>query len=155
PSVGKWMIAIGEQLFGVQSSFGWRFSSALFGTLCVLLVARATRRLLGSTLLGTTAGLLLAVDGLSLVMSRTGILDVFLAFWVLVAFSLLLLDRDWMRRRLAAAVVSGAGWPRLWWRPWRLAAVVALALSCGVKWSGLYFTAAFLVMSVLWDVAAR
>lgn len=155
PSVGKWMIAVGEQLFGVQSSFGWRFSAALVGTLCVLITARVARRLLGSTLLGTTAGLLLAVDGLSLVMSRTGILDVFLTFWVLVAFALLLVDRDWMRRRLAAAVVAGAPWPRLWWRPWRFAAVVALALSCGVKWSGLYFTAAFLLMSVLWDVAAR
>ncbi|MGQ7297579.1 dolichyl-phosphate-mannose--protein mannosyltransferase [Quadrisphaera sp. KR29] len=158
PPVGKWMIAVGEQLFGVQSSFGWRFSAALVGTLCVLLVARVARRLLGSTLLGTAAGLLLAVDGLSLVMSRTGILDVFLTFWVLVAFALLLLDRDWMRRRLALAVVTGgaaARWPRLWWRPWRLAAVVALALACGVKWSGLYFTAAFLLMSVLWDVAAR
>ncbi|PWJ55158.1 C-terminal four TMM region of protein-O-mannosyltransferase [Quadrisphaera granulorum] len=156
PSVGKWMIAIGEQLFGVQSSFGWRFSAALVGTLSVLLVARITRRLLRSTLLGTTAGLLLAVDGLHLVMSRTGILDIFLGFWVLVAFGLLLLDRDWMRRRLAGAVVAARGsWPRLWWRPWRLAAAVALALACSVKWSGLYFVAAFLLMSVLWDVSAR
>ena len=29
PPVGKWMIAVGEQLFGVDSSFGWRFSVAL------------------------------------------------------------------------------------------------------------------------------
>ncbi len=160
PPVGKWMIALGEHLFGVQSAFGWRFSAALVGTLGVLLVARIGRRLLGSTLLGTTAGLLLAVDGLHLVMSRTGILDVFLGFWVLVAFGLLLLDRDSSRARLAEALARSrvGGGPlrvRLWWRPWRLAAAVALGLACGVKWSGLYFMALFLLMSVLWDVSAR
>ena len=26
PPVGKWMIAVGEHLFGQTSSFGWRFS---------------------------------------------------------------------------------------------------------------------------------
>lgn len=160
PSVGKWMIAVGEHFFGVQSAFGWRFSAALVGTLSVLLVARVGRRLLGSTLLGTTAGLLLAVDGLHLVMSRTGILDIFLGFWVLVAFWLLLVDRDSSRARLAAALARSraSGGPlrvRLWWRPWRFAAAVALGLSCGVKWSGLYFMALFLLMSVLWDVSAR
>lgn len=164
PPVGKWMVALGEHLFGVQSAFGWRFSAALVGTLSVLLVARIGRRLLGSTLLGTTAGLLLAVDGLHLVMSRTGILDIFLGFWVLVAFGLLLLDRDSSRARLAAALarsrargdaLTGALGVRLWWRPWRFAAAAALGLACGVKWSGLYFTALFLLMSVLWDVSAR
>ncbi len=170
PPVGKWMIALGEHLFGVQSAFGWRFSAALVGTLSVLLVARIGRRLLGSTLLGTTAGLLLAVDGLHLVMSRTGILDIFLGFWVLVAFGLLLIDRDSSRARLAAALARsragsrggagrlGGGGPlgvRLWWRPWRFAAAVALGLAYGVKWSGLYPMAVFLLMSVLWDVSAR
>jgi len=33
PPVGKWVIAVGEQLFGVTSSVGWRFSVALLGTL--------------------------------------------------------------------------------------------------------------------------
>ena len=55
PPVGKWVIAVGEQLFGVTSSFGWRFSVALLGTLSILMVGRAARRMFGSTLLGTVA----------------------------------------------------------------------------------------------------
>ena len=81
PPVGKWMIAAGEWLFGPTSSFGWRFSAALVGTLAIVMIGRIGRRLFGSTLLGTTAALLLAIDGQALVHSRTGILDGFVMFW--------------------------------------------------------------------------
>lgn len=161
PPVGKWMIAVGEWLFGVESSFGWRFSAALVGTLMVLMLARIARRLFSSTLLGVTAGLLLAVDGHHLVHSRTSLLDIFLAFWVLAAFGCLLVDRDRTRRRLArllagpAAVASGPGGPWLGLRPWRLAAGVCLGLAVGTKWSGLFYLAAFGLMTVAWDVGAR
>ncbi len=161
PPVGKWMIATGEWLFGIDSSTGWRFASAVCGTLMVLILARTARRLFGSTLLGCTAGLLLAVDGHHLVHSRTGLLDIFLAFWVLCAFSLLVLDRDHARRRLAVWVSGRSADQRSWsgpwlgWRPGRLAAAVCLGLACGVKWSALYFTAALCLMTVLWDLGAR
>jgi dolichyl-phosphate-mannose-protein mannosyltransferase len=159
PPFGKWMIAIGEALFGVGSSWGWRFSAALVGTLSVLLLARIARRLFGSTLLGVTAGLLLAVDGHHLVHSRTSLLDIFLSFWLLAAFGALLVDRDRSRQRLAGAVAAAraAGWagPRLGLRPWRILAGVCLGLAVGTKWSALYFLAVFGLMTVLWDVAAR
>ncbi|GAB2691816.1 dolichyl-phosphate-mannose--protein mannosyltransferase [Thalassiella azotivora] len=163
PPVGKWMIAGGEWLLGVDSGWGWRFSAALCGTLMVLMTARIARRLLRSTLLGTVAGLLLAVEGHHLVHSRTSLLDVFLAFWVLAAFGALLLDRDRTRavlaRRLARPTSSAgrtvATGPWLLWRPWRLAAAVCLGLAVGTKWSGLYFVAAFGLMTVLWDLGAR
>jgi Dolichyl-phosphate-mannose--protein O-mannosyl transferase len=51
PPVGKWMIAIGEWLFGA-TPFGWRFIPALIGTLSVLILARIARRMTRSTLLG-------------------------------------------------------------------------------------------------------
>lgn len=163
PPVGKWMIAVGEWLFGIDSSFGWRFSAAVVGTLMVLILARTARRMFNSTLLGCTAGLLLAVDGHHLVLSRTGILDIFLAFWVLCAFALLVIDRDVGRRKAAHLVAMqrlrgdpvGLFGPWLGVRPLRLAAAVCLGLACGVKWSGLYFTAAFCLMTVLWDVGTR
>ncbi len=151
PPVGKWVIAVGIRIFGVDSSFGWRFSVAVLGTLMVLMTARIGRRLLGSTLLGCTAALLLAVDGLHLVMSRTSLLDLPLAFFVLAAFGFLLLDRDAHRDRL----LRGVGGPVARWRLWRLAAAVSLGLACGTKWSGLYVVAVFSVMTVLWDASAR
>ncbi len=159
PPVGKWMIAAGEQLLGVTNPWGWRFAAAVCGTLSLLMVARIGRRLLGSTLLGCTAALLLAVDGQHLVHSRTGLLDVFVMFWGLAAFGCLVVDRDRARARLARLVADGADvrdfGPGLGIRWWRVAAGVCLGLMVGVKWSGLWFVAVFGLMTVLWDVGAR
>lgn len=161
PSVGKWTIALGEYIFGA-TPFGWRFMMAVLGTLSIVMVARITRRLLRSDLLGTLAGLLLAIEGLHLVMSRTGLLDLTVMFWVLAAFGLLLIDRDSTRARLARIVSSdglaatATTWgPRLGLRPWRWAAAVALGLACASKWSGIYVLAAFGLMTVVWDISAR
>jgi dolichyl-phosphate-mannose-protein mannosyltransferase len=122
----------------------------------VLVVARAGRRLLGSTLLGFAAALLLAVDGTAIVMSRFALLDGILAAFVVFAFACLLVDRDRSRALLASRMSTtarddkgrwiGAG-PSLGLRPWRLAA--------GTKWSALWFIAAFGLLTVLWDVGAR
>jgi dolichyl-phosphate-mannose-protein mannosyltransferase len=104
PPVGKLAIAIGEWLYGL-TPLGWRVAPALFGTLAVLLMCRIARRVTRSTLLGCVAGLLLSLDGLEYVLSRTGILDIFLMFFVLAAFGAMLIDRDVSRARLATAVV--------------------------------------------------
>jgi dolichyl-phosphate-mannose--protein O-mannosyl transferase len=165
PPIGKYVIGAGEWLFGFDP-FGWRFMTALLGTLSVLMLCRIGRRLFRSTFLGCVAGTLLAVDGLDFVMSRTALLDGVLTFFVVAAFGCLLVDRDKARARLAAALPvdpDGVTRPhpeiahslRLGARPWRLAAGLCLGLACGTKWNGLYILAAFALMSVLWDVGAR
>lgn len=157
PPVGPWVISIGEWLFGFDS-YGWRFMPAVLGTVSILMMGRIARRLFRSTLLGGIAALLLALDGMHLVLSRTGILDGILAFFILAAFGTLLLDRDSSRTLLAHLVeLRGVGtWgPGLGLRPWRVATGVLLGLSCGVKWSGIYLVAAFGLISVLWDASAR
>ncbi|TMR88281.1 MarR family transcriptional regulator, partial [Nonomuraea basaltis] len=58
-------------------------------------MARVARRMTRSPLLGCLGGLLLALDGLHLVLSRTALLDIFLMFWVLAGFACLVADRDW------------------------------------------------------------
>lgn len=164
PPIGKWMIALGMRLMGgATDPTSWRLASALIGVAAVFLVIRIARRLFASTAMGLVAGLLMAVDGEAIVHSRTGLLDQFLMFWVLVAFGCLVMDREWARRRLAdrvAQVVEAGGvvglyGPPLGFRWWRLAAAVSLGLACGVKWSGLYFVAAFGLLTVIWDLAAR
>ena len=125
-----------------------------------------------STLLGCVAGLLLALDGLEFVMSRTALLDIFVMFWVLAAFGCLVVDRDLSRARLAAAVLrdaaradaaaaagmrplprgpgrgsgcAGGGWPpgcASAW-PWRRSG------------TAIWFLLGFAVMTLAWDVGAR
>ena len=163
PPVGKWAIALGERVFGV-TPFGWRFVPAVLGTLTVLMLCRIVRRMTRSTLLGCLAGLLLAVDGLSIVLSRTALLDGTLAFFVVAAFGVLLVDRDHARRRLAdwahergerLPMPAGESGPFLGWRPLRLLAGVLLGLACATKWSGLWFVIGFGLLTVLWDMGAR
>lgn len=160
PPFGKWMIAFGEWVFGPASSWGWRFSAALVGTLSILMVSLIARRLFRSTLLGVIAGVLLAVDGLHYVMSRTGLLDTFVMFWALAAFGCFVIDRDDGRGRLRDRLrdritPSGPLGPGLGLRWWRLAGAVCLGLCTGTKWSGLFFAAVFGLMIVLWDAGAR
>jgi dolichyl-phosphate-mannose--protein O-mannosyl transferase len=164
PPLGKQFIALGQLLFGYDP-WGWRVSGAIAGTVCVLLVVRIVRRMTRSTMLGAVAGVLLIADGVSHVQSRMGMLDVFLAVLVLAAFGCLVVDREQVRERLASVVAQGrlgpgrlgdsTFGPRLGVRWWRLGAGVLLGLACGTKWSGVYFLAAFAVLSLVWDACAR
>ncbi|NLG56485.1 MAG: phospholipid carrier-dependent glycosyltransferase [Rhodococcus sp.] len=159
PPVGKQMIAIGEALFG-YNGWGWRFTAAVAGTVLVLLVIRIVRRLSRSTLIGAIAGILVIADGVLFVSSRLGMLDIFLALFVVAAFGCLIVDRDQVRERMARVQAEGRialseYGPRLGVRWWRFGAGVLLGLACGTKWSGIYFIVFFGLMSVAFDVAAR
>ena len=153
PPLGKWLIAVGEQLFG-DNSYGWRFPSAVAGAVTVVVLARMARRLTGSTLLGLVAGLLLALDGFTFVLSRIGLLDIFLEMFVVAGVACLLVDRDSVRARIAARLPVPATGFRLGPRGWRLAGGFLLGCACAVKWSGVYFLAFFAVLSLFWDRGA-
>ena len=149
PPFGKWLIAGGEYLFGMNA-FGWRFASLVFGTLLIMVTIRLVRRVSKSTVIGGLAGILLTFDGLEFVMSRTALLDIFPAFFVIAAVSCLVADREWFRNRLASHLehleipdLGGHFGPALVLRPWRLAAGVCFGLALGSKWNALYPPAAF------------
>ncbi|MCW2494746.1 phospholipid carrier-dependent glycosyltransferase [Jatrophihabitans sp.] len=164
PPLGKWLIAFGEWLADdnksdyLTNSFGWRIMPALFGCGTVIIVARTARRLTRSNLFGGIAGLLIACDGMSLVLARTALLDVFLEFFIAAAFGAMVIDRDKVRARLAGLIADGAdlsdGVPSLGPRPWRLVAGVCFGLADAVKWTALAFFLVFIVLTVLWDRAA-
>ncbi|WP_304502214.1 dolichyl-phosphate-mannose--protein mannosyltransferase [Brachybacterium sp. FME24] len=163
PPLGKWLIGAGMMVLGPDSPWGWRLSAAVLGAVAIPMLVFIGRRLFRSTTVGLIAGLLLAIDGMHLVHSRTSLLDPFVMFFALAAFGALLIDRDRFRERLAretarlhanavlapALGVSGGS------RPWRLVAGVLLGMACSVKWSGLYVLAVFGIMTVLWDWWAR
>ena len=159
PPLAKQLIALGEIWHG-YNPLGWRISAALAGTICVLLIVRIGRRLTRSTLCGVVAGVLLLCDGVSFVQSRMGMLDVFLTLFVLGAFGALLVDRDDMRARMAVVVAQGRVHdspygPRMGVRWWRFGAGVLIGCACAVKWDGVYWVAAFGMLSVTWDLCAR
>ena len=122
PPVGKWLIASGITLFG-DNEFGWRFASAVFGTLLILLFARLIHVLFYSPLLTALGAALMALDGLLLVHSRTALLDLFLTFFTLLGVFL------WHRNR------------HIW-------AGIAFGLAIGCKWSAIYFVALIGLLAV-------
>lgn len=158
PPLGKWIIALGMGMFGAGSSAAWRLTTAIIGTLTVLLVYIVAKELTRSIVAATVAGLLLAIDGLSIVMSRTALLDGTLTFFILLAFLFILYDR---RQSIplveyAAPDASEPLWGRIVWRrPWLLAAGVTLGAASAVKWSGLYALAGFGLYLVITDALAR
>jgi dolichyl-phosphate-mannose-protein mannosyltransferase len=175
PPLGKWEIAMGIKAFGMNA-FGWRVSSAVVGTLVVTLTAILAQLLFGSALWTFVAGLLIAVEDLNVVMSRTGLLDIHLEFWIMVGFVLLVLDRRWIERRQAAAraapppIAGGAGAlvaasepipsapepvPSPVWRPLRFATGAALGAACAVKWSGTFALFAVVIVAFMWETARR
>ena len=139
PPLGKWIIWLGIRALGADNSVAWRYSVAILGLASVWLIYLVAKRLFESKLWGQVAALLLAVDGHAIVLSRTGLLDGILAFFVILAFYFLLRDREQLRLRLFA-------------RPWLIAAAVTLGLSSAVKWSGLYYLAFFCVYVVISDI---
>ena len=166
PPAGKWVIALGEQLFGM-TPFGWRFMPALLGTLLILVVSRAALRLTHSAVVAALTGFFLALDGMAIVLSRTAILDGILTFWIMCAAALVLIDRDRVRSRLAerlrrapdaAALVRE--WrhglrPHLGPRPALWLAGVCLGLALGTKWSALWQMALFALLCAMASVRTR
>jgi dolichyl-phosphate-mannose--protein O-mannosyl transferase len=122
PPLGKWLIGIGIKIFG-NDEFGWRVSAAVIGTLSVVLIYLITKELFKSVFLSNIAAALMAFDGLALVMSRVALLDIFLMFFILLAFYFLIKNDPWL---------SG----------------VAIGLAAATKWSAI-FLIPFLILLTL------
>ncbi|MEI6591435.1 MAG: glycosyltransferase family 39 protein, partial [Actinomycetes bacterium] len=171
PPLGRWLIAFGLRLFGNTNPIGWRFSAAVFGVILVVLVYFIAKELFGSKLWALTGAFFMAIDGHAIVMSRTGILDIFLAVFVAIAFYCLLRDRKETRNELIRrketnefAVVDqahpGSGIEHLelgivWRRPWLFAMALAIGAATAVKWSGLYVFGFFFVYILVSEAIFR
>lgn len=149
PPLGKWLIGLGVLLFGPGSGWGWRSAVALAGVATVAVVMRLGWLLSRSLAIACVAGLLLAVDGVHVVLTRVGLLDGFLTLFV--ALGALFVWRDGER-----TIGRGIDWRRIvWQRPWLLAAGAAFGAAAAIKWSGLYPLASFLVYATVRDLLAR
>jgi dolichyl-phosphate-mannose-protein mannosyltransferase len=124
PPLGKMLIAVGMTIFG-DNSLGWRAIPYLLGCLTAVLVfvlARALGLSWGGSLF---AGFFYAADYLAFVQGRLAMLDIFVAF-----FSLL-------------ALVFAARFYRTRWKSDFFATLVALGLAIASKWSAAYLVVAF------------
>jgi dolichyl-phosphate-mannose--protein O-mannosyl transferase len=147
PPLAKWLIAIGIRIFG-NTSFGWRISAAVAGTIGVLLLYLLARKLLDSTMGATLASGLLALDFLHFVQSRTSMLDIFAVTFGTAAVLFCVYDRE----RL---LMNGSDAHGPLDRPWRIAAGAAGGAATACKWNGGFFLLLVIVLTIAWEVGAR
>jgi dolichyl-phosphate-mannose--protein O-mannosyl transferase len=132
PPLGKWLIGIGIKLFG-NNEFGWRISAALVGSGSVLLIYLIAQKLFNSLFLSNVAAALLALDGLHLVMSRVALLDIFLMFFILLAFYLILRDNLWLSG-VVIGLASATKWSAVFVIPFLILLTVHIGRANFATW---------------------
>lgn len=142
PPLGKWILGLGVLVFGPESGWGWRSAVALAGVATVGITMRLGWLISRNMVIACMAGLLLAIDGVHIVLTRVALLDGVLT--LAIVLGALLVWRDHLS-------VSAASTPR-WFRPWLLAAGLSFGAAAAIKWSGLYPLAFFMVFVAVRDL---
>jgi len=152
PPLGKWLISIGIKLFG-NNEFGWRISAAVIGTVCVLLIYLIANQLFNSLFLSNVAAALMALDGLSLVMSRVALLDIFLMFFILLAFYFLLKEYLWLSG-FVIGLAAATKWSAVFFIPFLVLLTINIRVLDPAKWIkriGQFVFAPFFVYLASWS----
>jgi dolichyl-phosphate-mannose-protein mannosyltransferase len=127
PPVAKYTQAASMLVFG-ETSFGWRFSSALFGVGVIYLTYLLGKKVFNHEAVGLLAAWLASLDGLLLVQSRIAMNDIHVTFFILLTLILY-----WRHRQL------GKTWE---WLPGTGLSLLKVGLTAGLamatKWSGVY-----------------
>ena len=115
-----------------SNAFAWRLAGVAFGALLVALIYLLTATMFGRRRIAALAAGFVAIDGMSFVMSRISMNDIFVAVFIVAAYALF-----WQ-------VWSGR-WARSAW--WALPLVgVLIGLAAATKWVGFYAMAGLIVL---------
>lgn len=123
PPIAKLGMVMGMTLFG-ENAFGWRIVQAILGVGSVFLVYKIASFIFKDKLIGIISSAIFSLDGLALVMSRIGMNDSYLLFFVLLSIYLFLKDRNFFSS-------------------------IAFGLAIASKWSAIYSLPIFFVSHFL------
>ncbi len=119
PPLAKYFQAISMLAFG-ENSFGWRFSSVIFGVLVILLTYHVAYRLFRNSTIALMSAALASLDGLLLVQSRIAMNDIHVTFFILFTIYNYLVYKD--TKRISKLFLTG----------------LSAGLAMASKWSGLF-----------------
>jgi len=115
-----------------SNAFAWRISGVVFGSILVGLVYLMAATMFGRRRIGLLAAGFVAIDGMSYVMSRISMNDIFVTTFIVAAY-------------LAFWQVWSGRWARSAW--WVMPLVgVLIGLAAATKWVGFYALAGLLVL---------
>lgn len=130
PPLAKYFQALSINAFG-ENSFGWRFSSVVFGVLVILMVYHLAYKLFSNHVIALLSAAIASLDGLLLVQSRIAMNDIHVTFFML--FTLYNYWRFKESQKLTHLLLTG----------------VAAGLAMATKWSGLFILATVLLFESL------
>ena len=151
PQLGKILISLGIRMFGM-TPFGWRFMSALFGILMVPLFYLFAKRLFTRTYVAVATTLLLVFDCMHFTLSRIATIDIFVAFFIILAYYYLyryfIVDHQY---RQTAQCLSDP------FPPFRVAALlgmcgIGMSLAIATKLTGVYAAAGLAVLFIWYTI---
>jgi dolichyl-phosphate-mannose-protein mannosyltransferase len=87
PPLGKFFIALGIKIFG-DTPFGWRFFTALFGSLLIPLAYLLAKKIFKGYFIPLVFSFFILFDGLFLVQSRMARFDVIYVYFIFLAYYL-------------------------------------------------------------------
>nr|WP_223875222.1 phospholipid carrier-dependent glycosyltransferase [Nanchangia anserum] len=160
PQLGKWLLGIGPELFGWTHPWAWRLMPAIAGIVMVALICVLARQLFDSPIVTAMCGIFLALDGVAVSVSRIGLLDVFVAVFLLAGCVSFVRDQFSWHERLSRHLRASAGASSTretfsLWRPWLVLTGILWGLALGVKWNALYVIAAGGIFLFIREVTAR
>lgn len=138
PPTAKYFQAYSMLLFG-ENSFGWRFSSVIFGVGVIWLTFLIAQTAFKNERLSLIAALLASFDGLLLVQSRIAMNDIHVTFFILL--SCYWYFRHW--RQTADKKKYRFFTTRL------ILSIVAAGIAVATKWSGVFALGAIVLGEVL------
>lgn len=138
PPMGKWLISLGEIIFG-YTPLGWRFTSILAGVATTILLSFVVYRLTRSYTYMYITAAAITMEGLVFGMSRFGMLDSFLVLCVVILLALAVeyvIDPDRDAKPFMA-------------RWYLFAAGIVGGIMMSIKVSGVYYMAFFGIAFVI------
>jgi dolichyl-phosphate-mannose-protein mannosyltransferase len=132
PPLAKYMIALGIQLLG-NYPFGWRAMTAFAGALVPLITYALVKQFSDRPVWALLAGWFTALDGLLLVESRYGLINIYILLFGMLSQLCLVLALKRSRSRWA----------------WVLAAGIAFGAAASVKWTGLGYAVGFIAIAAI------
>ncbi len=114
PPVAKEVMALSMRLLG-ENSFAYRFPAAILGVGVVFLIYKIAQNLFNDEV-GLLSAAVFSLDGLGLVMSRIGMNDIYVVFFILLTLFLYLKNKHFIGG-LALGFAAASKWTTLWFIP--------------------------------------
>lgn len=134
PPLAKQAMVVGMSVFG-ETAFGWRIVQALLGVGAVGLICLISKEIFKSRDVGLLSALVFCLDGLPLVMSRIGMNDMYLLFFMLLTFWLFLKDK-YLFASISLGLAVASKWSIMWFGPVLVLAIFVLKRK--FKWQYLW-----------------